>query len=217
MNQNKSATENNIPEAKNTPNATNKTSTKTATTAAQITRILTVPPCMVLALILTLQFTAGNFFETPQNLAVAIAGFVVLPILAYPLQKLVPKWRSGGREKQRKLAFVSSLIGYFLAFLYRFTLTTGRLRVFFGVYFYTVVLLTVCNKVLHIRASGHGASAISPAVLSGLYGGILPCAIFSVVFLISAWASVYLKRHKISDIVCGVAVFGVSLGLAVVL
>ena len=111
-------------------------------------------------------------------------------------------------------AFIFSLVGYVMCFAYSFYTASEKLKFVFFVYFFTVVLLTVMNKLLHIRASGHAASAISPCVFSGLYAGTWSCLLFGAVFLLSIWSSLYLKRHKPSDITSGVCAFGLALLLS---
>lgn len=73
------------------------------------------------------------------------------------------------------------------------------------------LILTLFNKLLHIRASGHAASAVSPCVFSLMYAGVAAGCAFGLVFLLSAWASVHLRRHKVTDILAGVGVFALAL------
>ena len=163
---------------------------------AQIIRIITAPPFMIAALLLVLGLIPIGFYTGITDQCVAWIGLVLLPLLA------------------RKTAFIFSLVGYVMCFAYSFYTASEKLKFVFFVYFFTVVLLTVMNKLLHIRASGHAASAISPCVFSGLYAGTWSCLLFGAVFLLSIWSSLYLKRHKPSDITSGVCAFGLALLLS---
>ena len=173
---------------------------------AQIIRIITAPPFMIAALLLVLGLIPIGFYTGITDQCVAWIGLVLLPLLAYPLHYIIPELRKTGREGQRKTAFIFSLVGYVMCFAYSFYTASEKLK--------TVVLLTVMNKLLHIRASGHAASAISPCVFSGLYAGTWSCLLFGAVFLLSIWSSLYLKRHKPSDITSGVCAFGLALLLS---
>ena len=181
---------------------------------AQIIRIITAPPFMIAALLLVLGLIPIGFYTGITDQCVAWIGLVLLPLLAYPLHFIIPELRKTGREGQRKAAFIFSLVGYVMCFAYSFYTASEKLKFVFFVYFFTVVLLTVMNKLLHIRASGHAASAISPCVFSGLYAGTWSCLLFGAVFLLSIWSSLYLKRHKPSDITSGVCAFGLALLLS---
>ncbi len=81
---------------------------------AKIIRVVTIPPVMALLLIIVLFFTRGDFFGSPLNLALAILFLVVLPILGYPLQPLIPYSRDRGRDGQRSLAMWMASAGYVL-------------------------------------------------------------------------------------------------------
>jgi membrane-associated phospholipid phosphatase len=66
-----------------------------------------------------------------------------------------------------------------------------------------VLILIFFNKVLHIRASGHGCSVTGPLVLLIYFIGpvvILPCIMLACAVV---WSSVLLKRHKPSDLAFG--------------
>ena len=66
-------------------------------------------------------------------------------------------------------------------------------------------MLTVLNKGLHIRASGHGASAMAPFLITLVWGSIPAAFFFLVIFLLSAWSSVTLGRHTLRDVLSGAA------------
>lgn len=66
-------------------------------------------------------------------------------------------------------------------------------------YFFSVVLLTLRNKALHVHASGHACSVTGPLLLLIYlvdWTLIFPC-IASGLFI--AWSSLYLKRHTAKE------------------
>ena len=131
----------------------------------------------------------------------------LVPALAYVLSGLVPKVKKQGREGQRKLAFITNLTGYSIALLWAiFTNVDKNLLLICLTYFLSVVLLTICNKGFHFRASGHAASFTGPLILLVYFWGrkvIIPALIIAVLIV---WASVYLKRHTIKELAGGILV-----------
>lgn len=73
-------------------------------------------------------------------------------------------------------------------------------------YFTSVLLLTICNKGLHFRASGHASSFTGPLILTIYFMGwkvIIP-ALFIAILIV--WSSVYLKRHTLKELAGGMIV-----------
>jgi len=177
---------------------------------AKFIRIATVPPFMVAYLLIALN-SITNFFEKKLDIIVSWVGLVILPLLAYLIHRIVPALYSKGRECQRNLAFVFSLIGYLLCFIYGIVRRKSKTQMFLFTYFFAVLFLTIINKLISVRASGHALSSISPAIFSFIYVNFMFGLIFLILFFISVWASLYIKRHKVGDIVSGVICFFLSL------
>ncbi|MGN0326199.1 MAG: hypothetical protein ACI4DW_07795 [Lachnospiraceae bacterium] len=178
---------------------------------AKIIRVLSVPPVMVTLLVLVLIWDRPEIFVKVSQSAVLITFLGLVPILAYPLQKLLPSLKNQGREAQRNLAFVLNFLGYGIAFFWAlYTNTSREIKLICFTYFVTVVLMTICNKLIHFRASGHASSFTGPLVLLVYFVGVrmlLPCILVSVLII---WASVFLKRHTIKEIIGGIVVCLVS-------
>ena len=80
---------------------------------AHIIRIVTVPPVMAAWLMLSLWFGDRALFPCGfRAVAAALVCLTLLPALAYPLSRAIPRLREKGREGQRNLAFVLSALGY---------------------------------------------------------------------------------------------------------
>lgn len=174
---------------------------------AKIIRILSVPPIMVSIFILILAIHKNNIFRNSTEITIMIVLLGLVPALAYVLSGLVPKVKKQGREGQRKLAFITNLTGYSIALLWAiFTNVDKNLLLICLTYFLSVVLLTICNKGFHFRASGHAASFTGPLILLVYFWGrkvIIPALIIAVLIV---WASVYLKRHTIKELAGGILV-----------
>lgn len=185
-------------------------------TIATVIRIVTVPPVMILALLITFYSLGKGIFAGKTDMIVAVVGLVVLPLAAYPVHRFFPTLHDGGREKQRKLAFIFSLAGYALCFVYALFCGTVRIKRIFLTYFITVVILTIFNRLFGIRASGHTASSVSPCVFSFSFGYVFAGTLFAIFFGMSVWASLYLQRHKVRDVAMGAVSFFIAFVLAYV-
>ena len=197
----------------NTPTKNPKT---TKEKLAGVIRIITVPPIMVIGLLLILYFCSPQPFGTLPELLIAILLLGLVPVLAYPSQPLFPRYRQKGREGQRELAFVFTGVGYTIAFLW--ALLAGispAVRTVCAGYFFSALLLTLCHKVLHRRASGHACSAVGPLLFLIYYFGwrmLLPSVVIAALI---AWASVTLRRHTPTDLLWGTLCSVVGFAIAV--
>lgn len=186
--------------------------------AAKAIRVITVPPIMVLALLLILFFRDMGIFLGPQELLWSVLFLTVVPLLAYPLSRLLPKYRVKGREGQRNLALVMNLASYAGALLYGLITGVSKgLELIFMVYFLSVLILIVFNKVIGIRASGHASSLAGPLLMSVYFIGgesILPCVL---IFGAIAWSSMTLNRHTLKELGFGILSTVLAFGLSVLI
>ena len=182
---------------------------------AKTIRVLSVPPVMVTALILILYRQDRLIFRNTSDVVMPIVFLGFVPILAYPLQHLIPALRQNGREAQRKLAFLLSMIGYTLALIWAVSHpVSSQMLLLCLTYFFSVVLLTLCNKALHVHASGHACSVTGPLLLLIYlvdWKLIFPCIASG---LLIAWSSLYLKRHTAKELLTGSLVCLVSFAAA---
>ncbi len=184
---------------------------------AKLIRIITVPPLTVTAMLLTLYFNKRELFDRVSYIGIMISLLGILPVLAYPMQKLIPKLNNDGREGQRKLAFIMSVIGYTTAFVWAFACKTGKdILLICSTYFLSVVFLTICN-LLHFKASGHACSITGPLLfLLYFMGGkfIIPIVIIASAVI---WSSLTLKRHTVSQLIGGIASCVIAFGISIVI
>ena len=171
---------------------------------AKIIRSITVPPLLVLLLLLILFFSKDTVFTNITELILSIFFLVLLPVAAYPLASIIPKYKDNVREGQRHLAFILSLAGYTLAVIYGFFAHINKgLLLIYLTYFISVIILTVFNKIIKIRASGHACSIMGPLILTVYFIGwkcVLPCIIL---FALIIWSSLILKRHTMKELIFG--------------
>lgn len=190
--------------------------------AASLIRTVSIPPVMITVLIIILYITKPDIFDNIFEVILAILFLGFFPVLAYPAQSCFPEYRDEGRDGQRKLAFIFTLIGYTGALLWSLLAKVSTsLPLITTTYFLSVIMLIIINKVLHFKASGHACSFTSPAIFliyfSGWKWGII-CIVFAVLIW---WSSVYLKRHTNQQLIGGMvtclAAFGISYAILILL
>lgn len=179
--------------------------TKTAK-VAKIIRVISAPPLMALCLILLLKESNTHIFTDITDVIFSIIFLSVVPVSGYLIQKMIPDLNRTGRDGQRKIAFLFNLVSYTAAFLYGIIKNVNEKQMLiYGVYFLSVVFLTVINKGMHIKASGHASAITGPIILLIYFNGIkwlFPCGF---IYGIINWASLTLKRHSRREIAIGTA------------
>lgn len=173
--------------------------------AAKAIRIATVPPLLITGMLITLTIAIDNFCGSAGQMALAIILLGFVPILAYPLQKLLPT-KGEVREEQRNLAFVLTFTGYLTALVCSIVGNCGKeLQYIIVTYFISMTLLVFLNKALHVRASGHACSVTGTLYFLSFFLGkqaVIPCACIAIAVI---WSSLHLKRHTIQEIFWGAA------------
>lgn len=168
-------------------------------------RVLTVPPILITGMLITLTITLDNFYGSAGQMILAVILLGLVPILAYPLQKLLPT-KGEVREEQRNLAFILTFTGYLTALVCSVLGNCGKeLQYIIVTYFISMVLLVFLNKVLHVRASGHACSVTGTLFFLSFFLGkqaVIPCICIAIAVI---WSSLYLKRHTIREIFWGAA------------
>lgn len=171
---------------------------------AQMIRIITVPPILVILLIVILSLTRDDVFRGTSNQIISVLLLGLVPILAYLLQPLLPKFKNMGREGQRKLAFILNMAGYAFAVIYGYVQNVKKnLKLIFLIYFLSVLILTFFNKIVRIRASGHACSATGPLLILTCFIGwraLIPCLLVGAMI---TWASLELNRHTKKELFMG--------------
>ncbi len=173
---------------------------------ARSIRILTVPPLMSFILF-TLLYFRGGVFETLTQYIMAVVFLTVLPLLAYPLQKVLPAFRKKGRNGQRTLAMIMSCAGYVFSILYAVTFNVGKnLMILFLTYLISGVVLLVLNKAFGVRASGHACGLMGPVAVLAYFMGWLPLVCGIVLFALTMWGSLKIRRHTAAQFLIGACI-----------
>ncbi len=186
--------------------------------AAKLIRVLTVPPVMVSVMLLILYLGKRELFGELPEVMVMVVLLGILPVLAYPAQKIIPGFRKDGREGQRKLAFIMNLIGYAAAFVWAIaSKVNSGIMLICSTYFLSVIMLAVCN-LLHFKASGHACSVTGPFVILLYFMGkrfVVPVLIIASAIV---WSSLALKRHTFPQLISGsivcIVAFVISIGIS---
>lgn len=166
-------------------------------------RILTVAPIIAIITFSILHFVSPEITGSTLNYILAIVFIAILPLMAYPIQPIVPYFKDRGRDGQRWLAICMSIFGYIGGIIFAFALNMpDKMQALFLTYFISGVLIFVFNKVFKIKASGHACGVAGPiAFLVYIYGpvALLGLPLLALVF----WSSLGMGRHKTGELVVG--------------
>lgn len=166
-------------------------------------RIITVAPIMALATLLILQLCTPAVTGSWLNTALGIVFLSVFPALAYAIQPLIPYFRKKGRDGQRDLAIIMSVVGYIGSTVSSIILDApDKLKVLFVTYLLSGIIMLLLNKVVKVRSSGHACGVAGPIFyLIFIYGWIglsgLP------LLALTYWSSLKMKRHTLSELIIG--------------
>ncbi len=171
----------------------------------KIIRVLTVAPLMAFFTLFTLFLCSRYSFGNSVMLFLLSVFFLtVLPLLAYPLQPVIPGFRKKGREGQRNLAMLFANGGYILGCITNLFMDAPTvLWIIYLEYLFSGMLILIFNKVFKLRASAHACGVIGPGVMLFSFG-IYPALAVSVALWGAAlWASLCMKRHTVPQFIGG--------------
>lgn len=182
---------------------------------AKVIRIITVAPIMSAVLIAILFWQFPDSFREPFDIMISILFLVVFPLLAYPLQPLIPGYKEKGREGQRNLAIVFALIGYVFAVIFAlFRNPSSGVWIIYLTYLLSALFIALFNKVIHLKASGHACGVAGPVWALIWFLGAK--ATFGLVFLAAVyWASIKTQRHKMAELLAGTLISAFSLAISI--
>jgi hypothetical protein len=183
---------------------------------AKAVRIITVAPIMAAILIAVLYWQVPDF-RNPYVLGISVLFLVAFPLLAYPLQPLIPGFKNKGREGQRNLAMLFAVIGYVVIVLIAVFINPSSVAwTIYLTYLLSAVLIALLNKVIHLKASGHACGVAGPVLALIWFVGIN--ALYGLVFLgLVYWASIKTKRHKFVELLAGTIVPGCALAASILI
>lgn len=166
-------------------------------------RILTVAPIIAAITFSILFFVSPEFSGGIINYLLGLLFITVLPLLAYPLQPVIPKFKDKGRDGQRYLAIIMSVLGYIGGSICAFALKMpAHMKILFLTYLISGIIILVFSKVIKYKASGHACGVSGPvAFLTYTYGpvALLGLPLLALVF----WSSLKMDRHKWGELIAG--------------
>lgn len=182
---------------------------------AKTIRVLTVAPVMALVMLLTLYLHSPLLFGSRANFAFSVLFLVVFPLLGYPLQPLIKKYKDKGREGQRMLAIDFAVSGYIGGCLSAMLLHAPKsVWIIYLSYLFSGILVMLTNKFFHFKASGHACGVAGPFALLAYFGqslGFWGIPVLALVFL----SSLQMKRHTVLQLICGTVIPIVALGIVI--
>ncbi|MDO5346515.1 MAG: hypothetical protein Q4E91_12330 [Lachnospiraceae bacterium] len=105
------------------------------------------------------------------------------------------------------MAFIMNLCGDLAAVIYGMLQAVSDILMWIFVsYLMAAMVLTIINRGFKIRASGHACSCVLPYLILCCFSDVKAIVVCLLLYLIEFWASVYLKRHTISEFLTGSAV-----------
>lgn len=185
---------------------------------AKLIRVMTVAPFMALFMLIILYVHDRPLFGGPVNFVLLILFLVVFPLLAYPLQPFIKKYKVRGREGQRALAIGFAVAGYIGGCLSGLLLHAPKsVWIIYLSYLVSGILIALTNKLMHFRASGHACGVTGPFAILICFGQT--CGYLGIPVLALAWlSSLQMKRHTNRQLIGGtlipIAALGIVLSLS---
>lgn len=178
---------------------------------AKIIRTITVAPAMALVMLLTLYKANYKLFGGVADFVLPIIFLVIFPLLAYPLQPFIKHYKDKGRDGQRTLAMIFAVTGYVAGCLSALIMRAPKsVLIIYLSYLLSGALIFLINKLFKFKVSGHTCGVTGPfAILLcfGQMGGLIGIPVLALV----CWASLYMKRHTVSQLIGGAVIPAISL------
>lgn len=170
---------------------------------AKLVGIVTIPPLFVLMVVTWLWFHGGIAGFNLNWYLLTLGLLAVVPALAYPLSWLIPKIKKQGRDGQRKLAFMLSIIGYVAGVIVgQAGDAPGLILCLFWGYLFSGGTLALINVLLHYKASGHACGLSGPITFMAVVTGGRLWYLFLLLPLVF-WARIKQDRHTIGNMLAG--------------
>lgn len=185
---------------------------------AKVLRIITVPPIMALLLVTVLYAVLKEkAFAEPIRYFEAVFTLAILPVLSYPICKLVPSLKKRGRKTERSLSIVFSIVGYLMGTLFAIFARGTRVELtLYLTYIMSGALMGLCSFVFRFRASGHACGSAGPFTMLAHQLGV--GWVLGFLLLIPVFASsIRLKRHTVTELIAGGAISACSYFIAVII
>ena len=169
---------------------------------AKFIRVISVPPVMITLLVWLVAAKRDDVFRSPGEILGTLLFLGLLPMAAY--LPFFSGTGEGKRENQRKNAFRFTLVGYTAMVIWvNAIFASAKLMLIAHTYFFSILLLTLFNRVLKIKASGHACSVTGPILLTAYLLGWQWCLPWCLLAWGVAWSSRCLGRHTKGQLAAG--------------
>lgn len=170
----------------------------------KIIRVATIPPIMASLLFILL----GAFSRLDWIDAVLGVFFIgILPVLSYPLQRFIPGFKDKGRDGQRSLAMVFSVVGYIIGCILAWIFNAPYTVILIYLdYLLSGIMIAVFNKLFRLKASGHACGIVGPIAMLIYFGLYIPAAVGALITILVFISSIKMKRHTFLQLVGGSAI-----------
>lgn len=173
---------------------------------AKAVRVLTVAPFMAAFMLTAILIVKPSIFSNINHYLYALSCLTVFPLLAYPISAIIPPLRKKGREGQRNLAIVFSVIGYVAGIAGSFIFGAARIEMLiFWTYLLSGIMIALSSFVFGVKASGHACGVSGPIAMLIYCLGLPYCILYAILAFVF-WASVKMKRHTPAQLVIGSAI-----------
>lgn len=171
---------------------------------AKIIRVLTAPPIFAALLCVFLYLLLPGSFASPVHFGLALGFLTALPLLAYPIAALVPALRQKGRDGERNLAVILSVVGYVGGFLFALLFDGAAAElVLYGTYVLSGVGIGI-GTLTGFKISGHASGCSGPLAMLAVF--VSPWFLCGYLLLpVIFWASRCLGRHSARQLLAGTA------------
>lgn len=176
---------------------------------AKAVRIATLPQIIAFITLIILWYSRPYYFAGSWEFFVGAGSLTALPVVSYAIQPLFPKL--SGRKLQRVFAVAASVLGYLVCNVVAWvTNASDGLKTFYLTYLLSVTAIALFGLFFRVKCSGHACGLFGPIAFLCVYvsmwyvwGFLLLAPMF--------WASLKMKRHKLSELILGCAVTGAAL------
>ncbi len=169
-----------------------------------IIRKITIPPVFATLLLILVYIFNPKYFGSPWQLIGGISFLALFPILAYPLQKYIPKFKDKGRDGQRTLAMIFSFVGYMVGTIVAFACSAPiELKIIYLEYLLCGISILIFNKLFKLKASGHACGIVGPVLLLIYFRQYIAAIIGALLIMPVYISSIRSKRHTPKQLVGG--------------
>lgn len=173
----------------------------------EIIRMIPVPTVLVAILLLAIYYAGIGIFDSPVELALSVVFLGIVPALSYPICHAEPQLMKGGRNTQRELEIILSLVGS--ASIWIVGLIMGyndKLMLILTIYFFAAILLALANELLHVGTSSYACCITAPIIMSCIFLGAASSIIGLILYAAIILVSVHTERHSKEEYILGLAV-----------